>query len=181
MNENQEIKRTSKSHLKALVKKGRKEAIDKAAEEAADKRDREEREMRRRQRAGGAGYDPTDVSDSYSPEGHTLSEVDSSTSFVDRVMNRVYEAIVFDTDSSGSGVKGKLTGKGKRDRGEDATVKIRYSGGNAGKKGYDSEARVKNLAKNLKDARAKVKSGRCAGLSVRKGDPVNMRNVRKED
>ena len=181
MNENQEIKRTSKSHLKALVKKGRKEAIDKAAEEAADKRDREEREMRRRQRAGGAGYDPTDVSDSYEPEGNEIAETDdSSTSFVDRVMNRVHEAIVFDTDSSGSGVKGKLTGKGKRDRGEDATVKIRYSGGNAGKKGYDAEARVGNLAKNLKDARAKGKSGR-GGLSVRKGDPVNMRNVRKED
>ena len=111
------------------------------------------------------------VEDSYSPEGETtLSE------FADRVINRVYEAIVFDTDRSGSGVKGKVTGKGKRERGEGATVKVRYSGGNAGK-GYDAEARVKNLADNLKKARAKQKSGR-GGLSVRKGDPVNMRNVR---
>ena len=120
------------------------------------------------------------VNSSYEPEGETLSEVDSSTPFADRVMNRVYEAIVFDTDRSGSGVKGKVTGKGKRERGEGSTVKIRYSGGNAGEKGYDAEARVKNLAKNMKAARAKERSGR-GGLSVRKGDPVNMRNLRKED
>ena len=148
-------------------------------DKAADERDRQRAMMRDRQTKG-KGHDPSDFADSYSPEGETLSEVDSSTPFADRVMNRVYEAIVFDTDRSGSGVKGKVTGKGKRERGEGSTVKIRYSGGNAGEKGYDAEARVKNLAKNMKAARAKERSGR-GGLSVRKGDPVNMRNLRKED
>lgn len=56
MNENQEIKPTSKSHLKALVKRGREKA-QKDAE--ADKRDAAERAVRRRQRQG-SNYDPSE-------------------------------------------------------------------------------------------------------------------------
>ena len=56
MNENQEIKPTSKSHLKALVKRGR----EKAQKEAeADERDRAERAVRRRNRQG-SNYDPSE-------------------------------------------------------------------------------------------------------------------------
>lgn len=74
MNENQEIKPTSKSHLKALVKKGR----EKAQKEAeADERDRAERAVRRRQRQG-SNYDPSenDLEDSYDPQGNFVSEED---------------------------------------------------------------------------------------------------------
>ena len=75
MNENQEIKRTSKSHLKALVKKGREQA---QKEKEADDRDRAERAIRRKTRQG-SNYDPSedDLEDSYSPEGEeTLNEKD---------------------------------------------------------------------------------------------------------
>ena len=77
MNENQEIKPTSKSHLKALVKKGR----EKAQKEAeADERDRAERAVRRRNRQG-SNYDPSedDLEDSYNPEGEPLEELKKST------------------------------------------------------------------------------------------------------
>jgi len=57
---------------------------------AADERDRKRAMMRDRQTKG-KGHDPSDFADSYTPEGETLSEVDSSTPFADRVMNRVYE------------------------------------------------------------------------------------------
>jgi len=68
----------------------------KELDRAANRRDREEEMVRNRQTRGNrGGHDPSDtrrsVNSSYSPEGETLSEVDSSTSFADRVMNRVYE------------------------------------------------------------------------------------------
>ena len=75
MNENKEIKRTSKSHLKALVKKGREQA---QKEKEADDRDRAERAIRRKTRQG-SNYDPSedDLEDSYTPEGEeTLNEKD---------------------------------------------------------------------------------------------------------
>ena len=68
---------------------------EKELDRAANQRDRQIADVLNRTRQGMRNYDPSDtrrsVNSSYSPEGETLSEVDSSTSFADRVMNRVYE------------------------------------------------------------------------------------------
>jgi len=93
MNENKQIKRTSKS--KALVKKGRAQALADAEEDKrdreADDRDREERARIRRARQG-SNYDPTedDLEDSYTPEGEeTLSENEEMSPEVQRAGRKI--------------------------------------------------------------------------------------------
>lgn len=130
MNENQEIKPTSKSHLKALVKAGREKAQRAAVEKAraADERDRAERAIRRRQRQG-SNYDPSedDLEDSYNPQGNFVSEED--------------EGMDPKVKAAGERIKAALrkkTGKGNRARGGTDSVHYKIT---AGDEPEDAEAR----------------------------------------
>jgi len=138
MNENKEIKRTSKSHLKALVKKGREQA---QKEKEADDRDRAERAIRRKTRQG-SNYDPSedDLEDSYTPEGETtLSELKKST------LQSYVRKVSYKNPETGRGAVKPGRGKGY------TKAQARLTAKNAQELGYDGP-NIRRLASKVQDS-----------------------------